>query len=328
MRRREFITLIGSVMTWPLPARAQRPERIRRIGVLLPANSSDPEFQVWFGAFLQGLQQFGWAIGQKVRIEVRWATTNNVEIRRLATELVALQPDVILAHGISTMTPLRQATKTVPIVFVAVSEPVAAGFVESLARPNGNATGFTTEEYRIAGKRLELIKQIAPTITRVATLIDASNPVSAGEFGVIQAMAQSLGVEVSPISMNDAAQIESGVTAFAKPSDGGLIVTPNGLAARYRDLIVELAAQHRLPTIYFQREFVVAGGLVSYGTDFADLYRRAAGYVDRILRRERPADLPVQTPVKYELVINRKTAKALHLIVPSSILATADEVIE
>lgn len=328
MRRREFITLIGSAMTWPLPARAQRLERIRRIGVLLPANSNDPEYQVWFGAFLQGLQQFGWAIGQKVRIEVRWATTNNVEIRRHATELVALEPDVILAHGISTMTPLRQATKTVPIVFVAVSEPVAAGFVDSLARPNGNATGFTTEEYRIAGKRLELIKQIAPTITRVATLIDASNPVSAGEFGVIQAMAQSLGVEVSPISMNDAAQIESGVTAFAKPSDGGLIVTPNGLAARYRDLIVELAAQHRLPTIYFQREFVVAGGLVSYGTDFADLYRRAAGYVDRILRRERPADLPVQTPVKYELVINRKTAKALHLIVPSSILATADEVIE
>jgi ABC-type uncharacterized transport system substrate-binding protein len=328
MRRREFISLIGCAMTWPLPALAQRPERIRRIGVLLPATSSDPEYQTWFGAFLQGLQQSGWAIGQNVRIEARWATTNDAEIRRHAAELVALQPDVILAHGISTVAPLRQATKTVPIVFVIVSEPVAAGFVESLARPNGNATGFTTEEYRVAGKRLELIKQIAPTVTRVAALIDASNSVSTGEFGVIQAMAPSLGVEVSPINMNEGAQIERGVTAFAKPPHSGLIVTPNGLAQRYRDLIIKLAAQNRLPTIYFQRGFVVAGGLVSYGTDFTDEYRRAAGYVDRILRGERPADLPVQAPVKYELVINRKTAKALDLTVPSSVLATADEVIE
>jgi ABC-type uncharacterized transport system substrate-binding protein len=329
MRRREFITLLGGAATWPLAARAQQGERMRRIGVLLPAAADDPEFQARMAAFHQGLQQSGWTIGRNARIDTRWATTTSAaEIRRHAAELAALAPDVILAHGASTVGPLLQATRTVPIVFPVVSDPVAAGFVDSLARPGGNATGFSVNEYGMGGKWLELLKQIAPSVTRVAVLRDPDVPSGPAVFGIIQAAAPSLGVEATPVNLRDASEIERAVAAFAGSSNGGLIVPGSARASLHRNLIVTLAARHRLPAVYGERYFGAAGGLISYGPDYVDQYRRAAGYVDRILKGEKPADLPVQAPTSYATVLNLKTAKALGLDVPATVLARADEVIE
>ena len=329
IRRREFIvTLGGAAAAWPLAARAQQGERMRRIGVLLPAAADDAEFQARVGAFLQALALLGWTIGRNVRIDTRWATTNAAEIRRHVAELVALAPDVILATGTSTVGPLLQATRTVPIVFPAIGDPVGAGFVDSLARPGGNATGFMSYEYSLSGKWLELLKQIAPGVTRVAVLRDAAVSVGPVQFGVIQAVAPSLRVEVSPINLRDAGEIERAIAAFAGSPNGGLILTAGATAQLHRDLIITLAARHKLPAVYAYRHIVTAGGLISYGADYTDQYRRAAGYVDRILKGEKPADLPVQAPTKYELVINLKTAKALGLDVPPMLLARADEVIE
>jgi putative ABC transport system substrate-binding protein len=301
---------------------------MRRIGVLLPAGTDDAVYQTWVGAFLQALALLGWTIGRNVRIDTRWAGADAASIRRHAVELAALAPDVILAFGGSTVGPLLQATRTVPIVFPAAVDPVGSGFVDSLARPGGNATGFMGFEYSLGGKWLELLKQIAPGVKRVAVLRDAANPSGNALFGVIQAAAPSLRVEVNPVNMRDAGEIERAVTAFARASNGGLIMTANPFAIVHRDLIITLAARHKLPAVYFERLFVAAGGLISYGPDFLDQFRQAAGYVDRLLKVEKPADLPVQAPTKYELVINLKTAKALGLEVPSSLLARADEVIE
>jgi putative ABC transport system substrate-binding protein len=301
---------------------------MRRIGVILPAAASDAEFQTRIGAFLQGLQQSGWSIGRNVRIDTRWATTNAAEIRRHAAELAALAPDVILADGASTVGPLLQATRSVPIVFPVAGDPVGAGYVDSLARPGGNVTGFMNFEFSISGKWLELLKEIAPNVTRVAVVRDPANPSGIGQFGVIQAMAPSLRVEVSPVNVGDTGEIERAVAAFARSPNGGLIATASPRAIHHRELIIALAAQHRVPAVYFERYFATSGGLISYGPDIVDQYRRAAGYVDRILKGEKPADLPVQAPTKYELTINLKTAKALGLNVPPALLARADEVIE
>jgi putative ABC transport system substrate-binding protein len=300
---------------------------MRRIGVLLPATADDPQRQVWFGAFLQGLAQSDWIIDRNVQIDTRWATANVDAVRRHAAELAALAPDVILASGASAVGPLLQATRTVPIVFAAVADPVGAGFVNSLAQPGGNATGFMAFEYSISGKWLELLKQIAPSVTRVAVLRDSSITSGIGQFGVIQAMAPLLMVEVSHVNVHDATEIERSLMSFARFSNGGAIITAGGLPYIHLNLIVKLAAQ-RLPAVYFERAFVAAGGLISYGPDLVDQFRRAAGYVDRILRGEKPADLPVQAPTKYDLIINLKTAKALGLEIPYSVLARADEVIE
>jgi putative ABC transport system substrate-binding protein len=328
MKRRTFITGLGSAAAWPVVARAQQPERVRRIGVLLPATADNPDFQPWIGAFLQGLAVLGWTIGRNVRIDTRWATANAAEVRRHASELVSLAAEVILAHGATAVGALLQATRTVPIVFPAVTDPVGANFVESAARPGGNVTGFMIFEYSLAGKWLELLKQIAPDVTRVAVLRDANVGSGTGQFAAIQAMAPSLRVEVIPVNLRDADEIERAVTAFARASIGGLIVTPVSGSRLHRDLIVTLAARHRLPAVYPERSYVAAGGLISYGPDYIDQYRKAAGYVDRILKGEKPADLPVQAPTKYETVLNLKTAKALGLTVPQSILLRADEVIE
>jgi putative tryptophan/tyrosine transport system substrate-binding protein len=327
--RRAFITLLGgAAVAWPLEAWAQQGERPRRIGVLLPGSSDDPEFQIRIGAFLQGLALAGWSIGRNVRIETRWATSDAGEIRRHAAELAALAPDVILAHGASTVGPLLQATRTVPVVFPIISDPVAAGFVESLARPGGNATGFMASEYGIAAKWLELLKEIAPSVARVVVLRDPAVPTGPAQFGIIQVAAPSLRMEVSPVSVRDAPGIERAIAAFAPAANGGLIVMGGAITSIHRTLIAALAAQHKLPAIYAERSYATAGGLISYGSDYVDQYRRAAGYVDRILKGEKPADLPVQAPTKFELVINLKTAKALGLEVSPTLLARADEVIE
>jgi putative ABC transport system substrate-binding protein len=329
MKRREFILALGgAAATWPLAARAQQPDRMRRIGILLPAAADDADFQAWLGAFLQALGQLGWTIGNNVRIDTRWATTNAAEIRRHAAELAALAPDVILASGTSTVGPMLQATRTVPVVFPTVVDPVGAGFVDSLARPGGNATGFLAFEYSLGGKWLELLKQIAPGVTRVAVLRDATIPSGTGQFGVIQAMAPSLRVEANPINMREAGEIERAVAAFARSPNGGLILTASGKAFLHHKLVITLAARHKLPAVYYERSYIAAGGLISYGPNRIDQFRLAAGYVDRILKGEKPADLPVQAPTKYELIINLKTAKALGLTIPPSLLATANEVIE
>jgi len=329
VQRREFIKAIsGLAAAWPLTAYAQKPERMRRIAVILATTVDDAEFQTWLGAFLQGLQQSGWSIGQNVRIETRWATNNAASIRKHAAELVALAPDVILAHGASTVGALLQVTRTIPIVSPVFGDPVGAGFVDSMARPGGNVTGFMSFEYSIAAKWLEILKEIAPGVTRVAVLRDTSTGSGTGQFGAIQAVAPSLKVDVRPVNMLDAAEIERNVANFARTPNGGLIVVASAAATRHRDLTVGLAARHKLPAVYYERSFAVAGGLISYGPDFADQYRRAAGYVDRILKGDKPAEMPVQAPTKYELVINLKTAKALNLSVPQSLLARAAEVIE
>ena len=329
MRRRDFIRMIGSgAATWPLVAHAQQRERMRRIGVLLPATADDTHYQTWLGAFLQGLTHSGWNIGQNVQVDIRWATPNADAVRRNAAELVALAPDVIFAPGASTVGPLLQATRTVPIIFAVVADPVGAGFVASLARPGGNATGFMNLEYGMSGKWLELLKQIVPTLTRVAVLRDAGIPSGPAQFGVIQAIAPALRVEIIQINLRNTAEIEPAIADFASSSNGGLIIAASGLAYIHRDLIIRLAAERRLPAIYFDRSFVAAGGLASYGPDQVGQCRLVAGYVDRILKGEKPADIPVQAPTKYELVINLKTAKALALAVPPSVLAQANEVIE
>jgi ABC-type uncharacterized transport system substrate-binding protein len=317
MRRREFITLIGgAAAAWPVAARGQQRERMRRIGVLLPATADDAHYQTWFGAFLQGLEPLGWTIGRNVQIDTRWATANADAVRRHAAELVALSPDVILAPGASTVGPLLQATRGVPIV------------VANLARPGGNATGFMAFEYSISGKWLELLKQVAPTVTRVAVLRDSTTTTGIGQFGVIQALAPSLSVETTQVNIRDPAEMERAILAFARTANGGMIVTASGLAFIHRSLIRDLAAQHKLPAIYFERRFVDEGGLIAYGPDQTDQFRRAAGYVDRVLKGEKPADLPVQAPTRYELMINLKTARDLGLNVPPTLLARADEVIE
>jgi len=329
MRRRDFIVLTGGAAAAPLAALAQQADRMRRIGVLFGSATDDSEYQARFGAFLQGLQQLGWADGRNVRIDTRWATTNPDDIRRHAAELAALAPDVILAAtGSATVAPLLQATRSVPIVFMLVIDPVGAGFVASLAQPGGNATGFTLFEYGMSGKWLELLKEIAPRVTRAAVLRDPAIASGIGQFATVQAVAPSLGVELSPVDVRDAPEIERAVTAFARSGNGGLIVTASALATRYRDLIITLAARHKLPAVYSRRLFVADGGLLSYGPDYVDQFRRAASYVDRILKGEKPADLPVQAPTKYELVVNLKTAKALGLELPATLLARADEVIE
>ena len=329
MKRRDFITLVGgTAAVWALAARAQQPEHMRRIGVLSGLAADDPQGQANIAALLQGLQQWGWADGRNVRIDYRWGTANADDMRKYASELVTLKPDVLVATGGTSVGPLLQATRTVPIVFANVPDPVGSGFVESLSRPGGNATGLVQFEYNLSGKWLELLKQIAPNVTNAAVLWDPAIIAGIGQFAVIQSVAPSLGVEVRAINIRDAAEIERAVAAFARSSNGSLVVIASALAIAHRDLIVTLAARHKLPTIYFQRLFVTGGGLISYGPDFLDQYRRASGYVDRILKGEKPADLPVQAPTKYELVLNVKTAKALGLTVPPALLARADEVIE
>jgi putative tryptophan/tyrosine transport system substrate-binding protein len=328
VKRREFITLLGgAAASWPLAARAQQPERMRRIGVLFGAGADDGDIQARHGAFLQALQQLGWTDNGNVRIDTRFGAGNANNIRRYSAELATLAPDVILATG-HVVEQLLQATRAVPIVFVVVPDPVGAGYVDRLSRPGGNVTGFMQFEYSLTAKWLELLKQIAPGVTRAAVLRESALPAGIGQFAVIQYVALSVGMEVSPVNVSDAPEIERAIAAYARQPNGGLIVTASALAAVHRDLIVTLAARHKLPAVYSQRHYAAAGGLISYGADFIDQHRRAAGYVDRILKGEKPADLPVQAPTKYELVINLKTAKALGLEVPPSLLARADEVIE
>jgi putative tryptophan/tyrosine transport system substrate-binding protein len=329
MRRRDFIGIVvGSAAAFPFAARAQQPDRIRRIGVLYSGSTEDdPETKIQLAAFVKELQQLGWSDGRNVRIDYRFAAGNPENYTKYAAELVALAPDVILAPG-TALVAILQATLTVPIVFPFSADPVGAGLVESLARPGGNATGFISFEYDLCAKWLELLKEIAPGVTRAAVLRDPTAITGIGQLAVIQSVARSVGVDVSPLNVRDASEIERAVTAFAGSSNGGLIVVASALANVHRNLIVELAARHRLPAVYSERAFPASGGLVSYGADFGDGFRRAAGYVDRILKGEKPADMPVQAPTKYYLVINLKTAKAMGLTIPPSVLARADEMIE
>jgi ABC-type uncharacterized transport system substrate-binding protein len=326
--RRQFLTTLGGATAWPIAARAQKGGRVRRIGVLVGLTADDEEAQTRHAAFLQALAELGWAVGRNVRIDTRWGASDGERIRRLAAELLALAPDVMLANGASIVVPLQQLTRTVPIVFVNLTDPVAAGIVESLARPGGNSTGFTSFEYGLSAKWLELLKQIAPQVTRVGVLRDPAQGSGTSQLAAIQAVAPSLRVELRPIDVRDAGEIERAVTAFAATANGGLIITSGTQALIHRELIIALAARHKLPAIYSLRYFVSSGGLSSYAQDSIDQYRRAASYVDRILKGEKPADLPVQAPNKYELVINLKTAKALGLEVPIAVRAIADEVIE
>jgi ABC-type uncharacterized transport system substrate-binding protein len=328
MRRRDFITLIGSAAAWPLAARAQQGERMRRIGVLMPLTADDADEQVVMPIFVQGLQQLGWTDGRNLRIDFRGAGANLDDSRKYATELVALAPDVILSIGGVNLPSLLQATRAIPIVFLRVPDPVAAGFVDSLARPGGHATGFASIDYSVSTKWLELLKEIAPSVTRAAVVRDATLAAGTGQLGAIQGMASSAGIAVTPINVRDASEMERALMAFAAAPNGGLIVTASALARSHRDLIAALALRLRLPAVSYHRAFATAGCLISYGIDQSDLYRRAAGYVDRILKGEKPADLPVQAPTKYELVMNLKTAKALGLDIPPMLLARADEVIE
>jgi putative ABC transport system substrate-binding protein len=329
MKRREFIALLtGSAVAWPLATRAQQPEGTRRIGLLMTLAADDKRAQTFVSAFLERLEKLGWAEGRNARIETRWAGGDAKEIRRHAGELVALAPDVVLATGAVSTGPLLEASRSVPVVFVIVPDPVGAGFVESLARPGGNATGFLMFEYAIGAKWLELLKGMAPQITRVAVIRDPANPAGTGQWGAIQSVAPSFGAELNPMNVRDPGEIERSIAAFASKPNGGLIVTASALAATHRQLIIALAARHKLPAVYYEHNFAAAGGLFSYGPDFADQYRAATGYVDRILRGEKPADLPVQAPSKYALTINLKTAKALGIAVPPTLLARADEVIE
>ena len=326
--RRELLAALGgAVVAWPLAARAQQPDRMRRIGVFMNLASDDAEGQARNAAFLQGLQEAGWAVGRNVRIEYRWGAGDAELFRRYAAELVALAPDVILASGAS-MYALQQVTREVPIVFVQVPDPVGAGIVLSMARPGRNAPGFTPFEYGVSAKWLELLKEIAPRVTRAAVVRDPAIPTGTGQLGAIQSVAPSFGVELSPVDVRDVREIEGTVAAFARGSNGGLIVTASALAVVHREVIITLATRYKLPAVFFLRSFVTDGGLISYGPDSMDQFRRAAGYVDRILKGEKPADLPVQAPTKYELVINLKTARALGLDVPPTLLARADEVIE
>jgi putative ABC transport system substrate-binding protein len=327
--RREFMALLsGAAATWPLAAWAQQGERMRRIGVLMALGADDPQSPVRVAAFAQELQQLGWTIGRNVRIDYRWGAGNVDEARKYAAELAALAPDVILANGSPAVAALQSASRTVPIVFVTVIDPVGADFVESLARPGGNSTGFTQYEYGMSGKWLELLKEIAPRVTRVAVLRDARTAAGSGQLGAIRSVAPSFGVELRPVDVRDGGEIERAITAFARGSNGGLIVTGTGLGLIHRKVIITLAARYLLPAVYPSSLYSSSGGLISYGADVVAQFRQGAGYVDRILKGEKTADLPVQASSKYELVINLRTAKALGLEVPPSLLARADEVIE
>jgi putative ABC transport system substrate-binding protein len=328
MRRRDVLGLLGGAAAWPVAARAQQRERVPRIGVLIGTAANDPIGQARMAAFLQGLGQLDWMVGRNVRMDIRWTEADPDQARGYAAELVALAPDVILASSGSVVGPLRRLTRTIPIVFTETSDPVGAGFVESLARPGGNVTGFLTFEYGLSAKWLELLKQIAPTVTRVAVLRDAAIPSGTGQWGAIQSVAPSFGVELRATDLHDAGQIERAITTFAQSPNSGMILTASAYSLQHRKLIIALALQHKLPTVYFLRSFVTDGGLLSYGSETIDLHRRAASYVDRILKGEKSADLPVQAPTNYELVINLKTAKTLGLTVPDALLARADEVIE
>jgi len=329
MNRRALITLLGSAAAvWPLASRAQHGERMRRVGVLMPLAADHPEAQTRLAAFMQELQQLGWGLGRNLHVDYRWGAGDLVAMRKGAVELVALTPDVLLAAGTTPVGPLFEATRTVPIVFVHAVDPVGAGFVSSLARPGGNATGFVQFEYGISGKWLEVLKQLMPNLRRAAVIRDAAVSSGIGQFGAIQSVAPSLSVDVTPLNVRDDDEIERDLTAFARLPNSGLIVTASAATAGHRDFIIAVAARHKLPAIYYDRNFAVAGGLVSYGPDLVDQYRRAAAYVHRILKGEKAADLPVQAPTKYELVINLKTATALRLELPPSLLARADEVIE
>jgi ABC-type uncharacterized transport system substrate-binding protein len=329
MQRRDFITLLGSAAaTWPLAASAQEPSGVRRIGVLMNISSDDPEGKNRVAAFVLSLEQLGWVDGRNVQIVTRWSSGDVERVRRQATELVAQLPDVILASGSAAAAPLLQATRAVPIVFVNTPDPVGAGYVKNLARPGGNATGFLLFEYSIGGKWLDLLKQIAPEVNRVAVLRDAAISAGLGQYAAVQSAAASFGVEVSAVDLRDVSEIERDIAAFATTPGGGLVVSASPIATSHRDLIVKLAARHKLPAIYYERFFVAEGGLISYGPDIVDQFRRAPSYVDRILKGEKPADLPVQAPTKYELVINLKTAKALNLNVPNTLIGRADQLIE
>ena len=328
MRRRDFITVVGSAAVWPLAARAQQTERMRRIGVLMFYEEDDPRSMLRVGAFLEVLQRLNWIKGDNVQIDIRWGAADMARSRSYVAELLALAPDIIVSHGSPATAALQEATRTLPIVFVNVTDPVGAGYVASLARPGGNATGFSYVEYGMSGKWLELLKEIAPRVTRAAVLRDPSHALGTGQLGAIQSVAPSLRIEITPIDVRDAGEIERTITDFARAPNGGLIVPASAGAFNHRKLIITLAAQHKLPTVYFQSNFVEDGGLISYGPETVDGFRKAALYVDRILKGERPADLPVQAPTKYELAINLKTAKALDLPVPSSLIGRADEVIE
>jgi len=328
IERRKFLATLGAAAAWPLAARAQQRERMRRVGVLMHLAADDPEGQSRVAAFLQGLQEAGWAVGRNVNIDVRWAAGEADRFRRYAMEIVALTPDVILTSAPPSIRAMQQATRTVPIVFVLIPDAVGTGIVDSLSRPGGNTTGFTSTELGMPVKWLELLKDIAPKMTRAAVLRDAADATAIGQFGAVKGAAPSFGVEISPIGVANAEEIERGITAFAREPNGGLIVLPVPTTVIHRTLIIELAARHRLPAVYNSRYWIAEGGLVSYGPDVLDQYRRTAGYVDRILRGTKPADLPVQAPTKYELVINLKTAKALGLDLPATLLARADEVIE
>jgi putative ABC transport system substrate-binding protein len=329
MRRRDFIkAIVGSALTYPHLARAQQNGRIRRIAALMPFTATDAQAQARNAAFLQGLQQLGWTVGRNIQIDYRWSASNVDDTRKYASELVALAPDLIFAAGTSAVAPLLQVTRSIPVVFTIVTDPVGSGFVNSLSRPGGNATGFMTFEYGIGAKWLEMLKQLVPGLRRVAVIRDPHIVAGIGQWGAIQAVAPSFGVELTPINVNDPAELERAIAAFAGVSNGGMIVTGSARAVMNRDLIIALAARHKLPATYIERHFVAAGGLISYGVDFIDQYRQAASYVDRILKGEKPADLPVQAPTKYELVVNLKTAKALGLTVPPTLLDRADEVIE
>jgi putative ABC transport system substrate-binding protein len=329
MRRRQFISLLGgAAAAYPFAARAQQSERMRRVGVLMSTTENDVEGQARIGAFLRGLRQAGWAVPGNLRIDTRWAAGDAERIRKYAAELLALAPDVILASGGSVVGPLLKLTHTVPIVFTLTPDPVGAGFVQSLAHPGGNATGFTSIEYGMSGKWMELMREIAPGVTRVAVLRDPTLPAGIAQFAILQTAATSLGTELSSIGGRDAAEIEGAVTEFARTSNGGLIVLGSAVTVLHRDLIIALAARHALPAVYPGTYFVTSGGLISYSADSTDPHRRAAGYVDRILKGDKPANLPVQNPVKYELAVNLKTAKALGFKIPDRLLAIADEVIE
>jgi putative tryptophan/tyrosine transport system substrate-binding protein len=328
MRRRQFITLLGGTATWPLAARAQQPGGRRRLGVLMATAADDPESRKRLFALLQGLQQLGWVEGRNLRVDIRWAAGNVDDTRKYAAELTALAPDIILAAGSLAAGPLLQATRTIPIVFTHVPDPVGAGFIDSMARPGGNATGFTSFDYGLSVNWLELLKEIAPQVTRVGVIRDPNLTAGIGQWGAIQGAAPAAGVEVVPVNVRDAAEIERAVAAFARLGNGGLIVTASGLAVVHRDLIIALAARHKLPAVFWQRFFVADGGLISYGDDVIEHYRLAAGYIDRVLKGEKPGDLPVQLSTKLELVINLKAAKSLGLDVPDALLARADEVIE
>ena len=328
MRRREFITLVGGAAVWPFAARAQQPERMRRIGILMNRAADDAEGQAGIAAFQQALQQLEWKVGSNLRIDVRWGQDDVALEHKYAAELVQLSPNIILAGGTMSVAAVQSITHALPIVFVGVTDPAGAGFVDNLARPGGNATGFMIFEYGFTAKWLELLKQIQPNIKRAAILRLPDSPTGLAQFGAIQAVAPSLGIEISSILVRDGGEIERAIAALANSGNGGLIVTPSAGVSVHRDLIIKLAARHSLPAVYGNRSNVSSGGLIFYGPNRLDQFRRAAAYVDRVLRGEKPADLPVQAPTKYDLVINLKTAKALGLDLPASLLGRADEVIE